>query len=102
MSTEVIPIRFPKKDLEALDSFVSEGEFKSRSEMIRYAVKKTVSELYEKKLAEEILKKSGVKNKTSGQILKELKEIRMELWSKKYAKSLSGHQRLRQRTSQAI
>jgi Arc/MetJ-type ribon-helix-helix transcriptional regulator len=90
MATKVVPIRFPKKDLKALDSFVSEGEFKSRSEMIRYAVKRTISDLYAKKIEEEILKKPGARTKTNEQILKELRSIRRGLWGKKYAKGISG------------
>jgi metal-responsive CopG/Arc/MetJ family transcriptional regulator len=39
MATDVTSIRLPLKDAIMLDHFVESGEFKSRSEFIRFAVK---------------------------------------------------------------
>lgn len=38
---ETVQIRFPKKELEKIDKYVEKGEYPSRSEFIRDAVRKT-------------------------------------------------------------
>ena len=83
MSTEVTSIRLPSKDAAILDHFVEQGAFKSKSEFIRYAIKKTINEIILQEFHEKL--KEPVNNKD---VNKEIKKIRKELWEE-YAKHIS-------------
>ena len=86
MPTEITSIRLPQKDAIVIEHFVESGEFKSKSEFIRYAIKKTINEIilqeFHEKLTEPIRKKDVDK------IQKEIKEIRKKLWDE-YAQHIS-------------
>jgi Arc/MetJ-type ribon-helix-helix transcriptional regulator len=78
MTTDVTSIRLPHKDAAVIEHFIASGEFKSRSEFIRYAIKKTINEILLQEFHERLnepLDKKGV-----ARIQKEIKEIRKRLW----------------------
>jgi len=86
MATDITSIRLPSKDAAMLEHFVEKGEFKSKSEFIRYAVKKTINEMILREFHE-----SMSEDMTEGDIEnvhKEIKKIRRDLWDE-YAKHLS-------------
>lgn len=93
MSTEVVTARLPLNDTELIDFFIKNGEFKSKSDFFRFAVKRTLAELIQKQLDSLILKKETNKKeitkKELDDIMTSIKKVRKEIWSKKYAKSLS-------------
>jgi Arc/MetJ-type ribon-helix-helix transcriptional regulator len=94
MSTEVVTARLPPNDTELIDFFIKNGEFKSKSDFFRFAVKRTLAELIQKQLDSLLLTKNNKKNITKkevDEIQAEIKKIRKELWSKKYAKSIPGY-----------
>ena len=88
MSTEVVTARLPTKDTELIKFFIDNGEFKSKSDFFRFAVKHTLAELIQKQLDTMIVTKK-INTKELNRIQKLIKEVRQETWSKKYAKSLS-------------
>ncbi len=45
MVTDITSIRLPQRDAVIVEHFVESGEFKSKSEFIRFAVKKTINEM---------------------------------------------------------
>jgi Arc/MetJ-type ribon-helix-helix transcriptional regulator len=86
MVTDITSIRLPSKDAIMVEHFVEMGEFKSKSEFIRYAIKKTINEMILREFHESIseeMTEDDVKN-----IQKEIKKIRRDLWDD-YAKHLS-------------
>ena len=86
MATDITSIRLPSKDAIMLDHFVETGEFKSKSEFIRYAIKKTINEMILREFHESM---SGDMTGTDVEnIQKEIKKIRKDLWDE-YAKHLS-------------
>ena len=88
MTTEVTTIRLPPKDSVIIDQFVDAGEFKSRSDFMRFAIKKTIFELILKEFHDKVAKKGKPTKNEEERVMAELKEIRRELW-KKYAKDIS-------------
>jgi len=87
MNTEITSIRLPPKDSAMIEHFVKEGEFKSKSEFVRYAVKKTICDMMLKEFHEKLGKKGVPTEKEGRKILADIKEIRRELW-REYAESL--------------
>lgn len=87
MATEVVTIRLPPKDTQLIDFFIKEGEFKSRSDFLRYATKRMIAELISKRLDAMVVTKK-VNKKELERIHKLIKETRKELWSGKYAQSV--------------
>ena len=87
MSTEVVTARLPLNDTELINFFIENGEFKSKSDFFRFAVKHTLAELIQKQLDTMILTKKINRNELN-RIQKLIKEVRKDTWSKKYAKSL--------------
>lgn len=79
MATEVTSIRLPPKDATIIDHFVTTGEFKSRSEFMRYAVKKTICELVLKEFHEKLGKKGASSKKECSGLLSEIDKIRTEM-----------------------
>ena len=53
MKSKIVPIRLKKKDLEVIDTFIEMGEFKDRSDFIRFSIKLAIIKLLEKRLSEE-------------------------------------------------
>jgi len=88
MTTEVTTIRLPPKDSLIIDHFVEAGEFKSRSEFMRYAIKKTICDLVLKEFHEKMGKKGNPSKKEIEELVAELKDIRSGLWER-YAKNIS-------------
>ena len=88
MSTEVVTARLPTKDTELIKFFIDNGEFKSKSDFFRFAVKHTLAELIQKQLDTMIVTRE-INKKELNRIQKLIKEVRQETWSKKYTKSLS-------------
>jgi Arc/MetJ-type ribon-helix-helix transcriptional regulator len=88
MATDVTSIRLPLKDAIMLDHFVESGEFKSRSEFIRFAVKKAINEMILKEFHEKLGEDKKMTKKKLDKLQKEIKEIRQKLWED-YAKHLS-------------
>jgi len=86
MATDITSIRLPSKDAIMVEHFVENGEFKSKSEFIRYAIKKTINEMilreFHESMSEELTGKDVEK------IQKDIKRIRKQLWDD-YAKHLS-------------
>lgn len=87
MATDVTTIRLPAKDLMMIEHFVKDGEFKSKSELIRYAVKKTIFEMLLKEFHEKLGSKELPDKKQIEELLDEIKTIRRKQW-KTYAKRL--------------
>ncbi len=69
MENERITVRLPKRDLLSIDAFIELGEFASRSEVIRHAVRD-----YLRKRSSEILE-SANQIKQVQQLQQELKSI---------------------------
>jgi len=77
MKTVCLSFRLSKKGLEEIDSLVKAGLYKSRSEVVRDAVRRLIESkrfLLEPSLKVEPLKPS--------EVMKELRNIRGELWRK--------------------
>ena len=87
MSTEITSIRLPPKDSMMVDHFVEMGEFKSRSEFIRFAVKKVINEMILREFHEKLNEDKSINKKRLNKLQKEIKEIREKLWED-YAKRL--------------
>ena len=88
MATEVTTVRLPPKDTLIIDQFVDAGEFKSRSEFMRFAIKRTICELVLKEIHEKIGKKGKPTKKEEDELLVQIDEIRRELWDR-HVKNLS-------------
>jgi len=88
MSTDITSIRLPNKDTTLIEHFIDTGEFKSRSEFVRYAVKKTLNEMLLKEIQEKMVETGPMTKKKVTQIQKEIKEIRKMLWEQ-YAQHIS-------------
>ncbi|MCK4266893.1 MAG: hypothetical protein KAX31_06400 [Thermoplasmata archaeon] len=86
MTTDITSIRLPTKDAVMLEHFVDKGDFKSKSEFIRYAIKKTINEMILREFHEKLSEPTD--EKKIKQIQKEIKNIRKQLWED-YAKHLS-------------
>lgn len=88
MTTDVTTIRLPPKDSLIIDHFVEAGEFKSRSEFMRYAIKKTICDLVLKEFHEKMGTKGKPTKKEVVDLVSELKDLRRGLWER-YAKNIS-------------
>ena len=87
MVTDVTTIRLPPKDSMIIDHFVDGGEFKSRSEFMRYAIKRTICELVLKEFHEKMGSKGKPTKKEVEELVSEIRQIRKGLWDE-YAKHL--------------
>ncbi|MCD6483908.1 MAG: hypothetical protein J7L47_02215 [Candidatus Odinarchaeota archaeon] len=63
MDSKIVPIRLKKKDLEIIDTFIEMGEFKDRSDFIRFSIKLAIIKLLEKRLSEEVFLNSNSNEK---------------------------------------
>ena len=88
MVTEVVTARLPLNDTELIKHFVSSGEFKSKSDFFRFAVKHALAELIQKELDTRIITKK-IDKKELNRIHELIKKVRDETWREKYADSIS-------------
>ena len=88
MTTEVVTARLPIHDTELINFFIEKGEFKSKSDFFRFAVKHTLAELIQKYLDSMIVTEKIDENRLD-EINELIKKVRQDTWSKKYAQSLS-------------
>jgi Arc/MetJ-type ribon-helix-helix transcriptional regulator len=87
MVTEVVTARLPVHDTELIKFFIEKGEFKSKSDFFRFAVKHTLADLIQQYLDSMIVMEQIDDNKID-EINKLIKNVREETWNKKYAKSI--------------
>ena len=78
MATGITSIRLPEKDAVLVEHFVEKGDFKSRSEFIRYAVKKTINEMILREFHERLSQPTD--GKKIAKIQEDIKKIRKQLW----------------------
>lgn len=71
-----------------LDHFVKEGLFQSKSDFIRYAIRKAINEMILRDIREDIALDEDLSNITPDDLQKEIKEIRKKLWEE-YSENLS-------------
>ena len=88
MVTDVSSIRLAKRDTVMLDHFVKEGLFQSKSDFIRYAIRKAINEMILRDIREDIALDEDLANITPDDLQKEIKEIRKRLWEE-YSENLS-------------
>ena len=80
LASDITSIRLPHKDAAMIEHFVGHGTFKSKSEFIRYAVKKTINEMILREFHEKLREPLD-----ESKVQKEIKQIRKQLWEE-YAK----------------
>ncbi len=78
-----VQIRFPVKELKRIDSYVKDGEFSSRAEFIRDAVRKAEM-LQSLQKFREIIKDEGI---TEKELLDGGKEIRKKLFKEMFGEN---------------
>ena len=71
-----------------LDHFVKEGLFQSKSDFIRYEIRKAINEMILRDIREDIALDEDLSNITPDDLQKEIKEIRKKLWEE-YSENLS-------------
>jgi len=84
--TSETTIKLSPKDLAMIDQFAG-NKFKSRSEFITYAVKKTIYEMLLEEFHDQLGTESFPTEEEVQRLHAEIKEIRKELW-KQYAEDL--------------
>ena len=70
MDSKIVPIRLKKKDLEVIDTFIKIGEFRDRSDFIRFSIKLAIIKLLEKRLSEEMILNNSNDSKKDSKISK--------------------------------
>ena len=88
MPADVTSIRLPKKDAVLIDHLIEVGEFKSKSEFIRYAIKKTINEILLQEIQEKMMSEEKISADSIDELQDEIKEIRKYLWDQ-YEKNIS-------------
>ena len=88
MATDVSSIRLPHRDNIVLEHFVKEGLFQSKSDFIRYAIRKTINEMILRDIRESIELDQKLKDISPEDLQKEIKEIRKKLWEE-YSENIS-------------
>lgn len=88
MPAGVTSIRLPKKDAALIDHLIEIGEFKSKSEFIRYAIKKTINEILLQEIQEKMMSEEKISADSIDELQHEIKEIRKYLWDQ-YEKNIS-------------
>ena len=78
-----VQIRFPLKELKRIDSYVEKGEFSSRAEFIRDAVRKAEM-LHSLQKLREIIKDEGI---TEKELFEGGKEIRKKLFKEMFGEN---------------
>jgi len=80
MSSEVTSIRLTSRDTMVIDHYIKDGTFNSKSDFIRYAVRKTINEMVLRDIREKIGLDNELKNISPEKLEKEVKDIRKKLW----------------------
>ena len=88
MSSDISSIRLPPRDTLMVDHFVKDGLFQSKSDFIRYAIRKTINEMILREIQEGIALDDSMKDITPEKLNQEIKEIRRKLWEE-YSESVS-------------
>jgi len=88
MATDVTSIRLAHRDNIVLEHFVKEGLFQSKSDFIRYAIRKTINEMILRDIRESIVLDQKLKDISPKDLQKEIKEIRKKLWEE-YSENIS-------------
>jgi len=88
MPADVTSIRLPKKDAVLIDHLIEVGEFRSKSEFIRYAIKKTINEILLREIQEKMMSEEKISAESIDELQREIKEIRKSLWDQ-YGKNIS-------------
>jgi Arc/MetJ-type ribon-helix-helix transcriptional regulator len=78
-----VQIRFPVKELKRIDSYVEKGEFSSRAEFIRDAVRKAEM-LHSLQKLREIIKDEGISEK---ELIEGGKEVRKKLFKEMFGEN---------------
>jgi len=88
MGTDVSSVRLPPKDTTMVEHFVKTGAFKSKSEFVRYAVKKLIDEMLLREFHEKATTGENIDKDDLNKLLAEIRTIREKVWED-YAKNLS-------------
>jgi Arc/MetJ-type ribon-helix-helix transcriptional regulator len=80
MNADSDVVRLPAKDSALIDHFIKAGEFKNKSEFIKYAVKKAINEVILRELEEKSHAAPQLSEKDVDKLLTEIKDIRKKLW----------------------
>ena len=88
MPTDITSIRLPPTDSSIINHFIDDGDFKSKSEFIRYAVKKTINEMMLQKIQLKIDSENPITRNALEDIQKEIKDIRKDLWNDGFTKKV--------------
>lgn len=89
MAAATVPIRFTKKDIDAMKRFVDKGYFSTKSDLVRTSVRHYLRELAFEEFMQNASAKP-VKKEELERINREIREIRKEIWKREFrAQSLS-------------
>lgn len=83
MATDVVTVRLPPRDTEMIDFLVKQGEFKSRSDFLRFAAKRAVTELLEDKLREKVVRRTLAEEDLED-LERTIRTIRSQLWTERH------------------
>lgn len=79
MATDVLTVRLPPKDTEMIDLLVEQGAFTSRSDFLRFAVKRAVAEHLDRELRTRV-PRQPLDEADLDDLLAKVREVRAELW----------------------
>lgn len=79
MVTDVLTVRLPPRDTEMIDLLVEQGAFASRSDFLRFAVKRAVTEHLDRELRTRT-PRQPLDETDLDDLLAKVREVRAELW----------------------
>jgi Arc/MetJ-type ribon-helix-helix transcriptional regulator len=89
MTSTAVPIRFTKKDIEAMERFVEEGYFSTKSDLIGTSVRHYLREIAFEEFMQSASRKP-IKKGELERLKREIREIRKDIWKREFrAQSLS-------------
>lgn len=80
MTAATVPIRFTKEDIEAMERFVKEGYFSTKSDLIRTSVRYCLREI----AFEEFMQDASRKPVKKKELERVNKEIREGVWKREF------------------
>jgi len=89
MVSDVSSIRIAPRDTLWVDHFVKEGLFQSKSDFIRFAIRKAINEMILRDIKEGIAFDNTLQDIDPEDIQSEIKKIRKKLWEE-YSENISG------------